>query len=270
MLVFPNAKINLGLYVTGKRPDGYHNIESVFYPVGLCDALEITRQNAPWSVKSSGFSVEGDPEKNLCLKAARLFSERFSIPSSTIHLHKAIPMGAGLGGGSADAAFTLMALNEVNGRPATNGELFDLAMQIGSDCGFFILNKPCYVMGRGEVVQSIDVDLQGYFLVIVKPHIHVSTVEAYSMITPGLPLNDLSSSIASPPEKWKDLVFNDFEKPIAEKFPVIQKIKSDLYDSGALYASMTGSGSAVFGIFRNEVDLKNQFASEFYWAGRLG
>lgn len=269
MLVFPNAKINLGLYVTGKRPDGYHNIESVFYPVPLTDVLEITRLTAPWSMNITGLKVDGEQEKNLCMKAARLFSERYNVTSSTIYLHKIIPMGAGLGGGSADAAYTLIALNKLNGVPASVEELFEMAMQIGSDSGFFIRNKPCLVKGRGEKVTPVDVDLKGYHLAIVKPDVHVSTIEAYSMIKPSIPEITLEELIKQPVEKWRNSLSNDFEKPVSEKYPVIREIKEKLYASGAIYASMSGSGSAVYGLFSEPVDLEDIFRDHFYWMGVL-
>jgi 4-diphosphocytidyl-2-C-methyl-D-erythritol kinase len=270
MLVFPNAKINIGLNITGKRPDGYHSLESVFYPVGLSDVLEITRQSASWSMSITGLKVDGDPQKNLCIKAARLFQERFGIPSSTIYLHKIIPMGAGLGGGSSDAAYTLKCLNAINGLPASDDQVFEMAMQIGSDCGFFIKGAPAYVEGRGEVVNSMGLDLSAYEIALVHPGIHVGTAEAYSMITPKKSENDLKNAVLKDVSAWKDLIKNDFEEPMIKKFPAIGGVKERLYEMGALYASMSGSGSAVYGIFKKVPEgLQEQFKDYFVWAGRL-
>ncbi len=263
MLVFPNCKINLGLIITGKRADGYHNLETLFYPIPLRDALEIihsTDHKQPSRVifSQSGFHISGDEKDNLCIKAYHLLLNDFpQLPSIKIHLHKAIPMGAGLGGGSADAAFTLIALNEKFALHLTNDQLLQYALKLGSDCPFFIINKPCIATGRGEALYPIGLTLSGYRIVLVNPGIHINTGWAFSQIN-SLPANDISqksgdrspaSIISLPVTQWKERLINEFEKPVFEKHPEIKVIKDALYENGALYASMSGSGSTVYGIF---------------------
>lgn len=257
MVLFPNCKINLGLNITGKREDGYHDLVTVFYPIPLKDALEAVVADQDAAVvrfTSSGLPISGIPENNLCLKAWGLLKK--DIPELThvrIHLHKAIPMGAGLGGGSANGAFTLLLLNKLLQLGLSEKQLLQYALQLGSDCPFFIKNKPCIATGRGEIMEEIKLDLSGFYFVLVNPGIHISTAEAFAGIIPGKPEISIAELIKLPVDTWKNRLTNDFEKSIEKKYPVIARIKSTLYNHGALYASMSGSGSTVYGIFPEKI-----------------
>ena len=266
MLLFPNCKINLGLKITGKRADGYHNILTVFFPVPFNDALEIIDNKdltEGIELTQSGIPISGEQKDNLCIKAWQLLKNDFpKLPSVKLHLHKAIPMGAGLGGGSADGAATLLLLNQKYLLNLTESQLLSYALQLGSDCPFFIINQPCLASGRGEQLQPIHLNLKGYQLVIVNPGIHVNTGWAFSQLNlPENTTNDdlvaiqsLSSIILDDMNHWKDELINDFEQAVFEKFPEIDWIKKSLYKNGAVYASMSGSGSSVFGLFKvNEI-----------------
>ncbi len=256
MIRFPNAKINLGLHVTAKRPDGFHELETVFYPVQWCDALEvISGGNQPFSMSMSGLAVDAPLEKNLCYKAWQLLSERYTLPPIQAHLHKVLPMGAGLGGGSSDAASMLRLISEVAQLNCPDAELQQLAAKLGSDCAFFVRNKPCIATGRGELLREIPVDLSGRHIVIVMPPTTVGTAEAYSWITPKAPAQSLEKVIGMPVKDWKDHLVNDFEAAVFPKKPMIAEVKSSLYKQGALYAAMSGSGAAVFGIFNTAPNL---------------
>ncbi len=264
MICFPNAKINIGLHITEKRPDGYHNLETVFFPIPLCDALEIIEDkslNTPYLWSSSGIEVDGKPEDNLCIKALMALKKDFDIPPVKIHLHKNIPFGAGIGGGSADAAFTLTTLNHMFELKLSQQDLLQYASGIGADCAFFIINKPCYATGIGDQLIPIELNLKGYYLVLTKPNTHVSTAEAYGGVTPKQPETKLLESIQKEPAYWKANVLNDFEPHILKAHPEIQSIKEYLYQQGADYAVMTGSGAAVFGLFKNEphIEIKDCF-----------
>ena len=250
MIVFPNAKINIGLHVVSKRSDGYHNLETVFYPVKLSDALEMAESKED-KLTVSGISVEGNPEENLVMKALHLVKKDFELPPVQLHLHKIIPFGAGLGGGSSDAAFTLKMLNDYFSLHLKNEELKGYATQLGADCSFFIENKPAFATGTGDQLQPVDLDLSKYQVVVLKPDFSVSTPEAYKNIIPQKPDFMLADLPHLPSEEWKDTVVNDFEKSIFPKYPEIEKLKEKLYELGAVYASMSGSGSAVFGLFRH-------------------
>lgn len=277
MLVFPNCKINLGLIITGKREDGYHDIDTIFYPVQLNDALEIIHstgagQSDETVFTHSGAHMDGEEKDNLCLKTYHLLKKDFPhLPAVQIHLHKAIPMGAGLGGGSADAAFTLIALNKKYALNLSNGQLLSYALQLGSDCPFFIINKPCLATGRGEILQSIHVGLSGYQLLLVNPGIHVNTRWAFSQlnIVPGelttkaAPYKSLQTIISQPIMYWKEGLINDFEKPVFEKYPEIKALKEAFYEKGALFASMSGSGSSVYGIFDKTTDVSLNFPENY-------
>lgn len=255
MIVFANCKINLGLFVTSKRNDGFHNIESVFYPLGWNDSIEVEKNEAaPGKCKLVEYSATAapDPEQNLCVKAYRLLDEKYSLPPVNLHIYKTIPMGAGLGGGSSDGSHTLKLLNNFFKLNIANDTLLEMAAKLGSDCPFFIENKPMLVKGRGEVLNPIDLDLGRYYFLVVHPQLHVSTAEAYSMIQPGEMQFDLANKITlHEVSEWKNFVHNDFEKPVFAKFPVIAEIKNGMYANGALFASMSGSGSAVYGIFED-------------------
>ncbi|MEP7263120.1 MAG: 4-(cytidine 5'-diphospho)-2-C-methyl-D-erythritol kinase [Bacteroidota bacterium] len=269
MIRFPNAKINLGLHVISKRPDGFHELETVFYPVKWCDALEIVEAKNSDDV----FTLEiqgadfGHVRENICYKAYELIVTDHTLPALNCYLQKVIPHGAGLGGGSADAAFTLKMIDELFTLKITNDDLLKYASQLGSDCSFFIYNKPMMASGRGEILQPCNVDIEKYFLVIVMPDVKVNTNEAYQLIAPATPDIPLSAIIQLPVNEWKYALVNDFEKPVFEKYPAIKEIKTQLYKSGAVYASMSGSGSAVFGLFEKPVDVKNTFSDCIVWSG---
>ena len=250
MIVFPNAKINIGLNVVSKREDGYHNLETIFFPLKLADALEFVETDET-KITTSGIQIDGAPEQNLILKAFHLLQADFNIPPIHFHLHKVIPFGAGLGGGSSDAAFTLIMLNDYFNLGLSPQKLEFYASQIGADCPFFILNKPTFATGIGNKFHNIELDLSDYEFVILKPNISVSTPEAYKNVIPRNPKFRLTEIIKTPVDQWKNLIVNDFEKSVFQKYPQIAEIKQLLYDFGAGYASMSGSGSAVFGIFHH-------------------
>lgn len=255
MIVFPNCKINLGLNIIRKRPDGFHDLETVFYPLPFHDALEIIHLNTEKALQDvsftvSGIPVDGSPEENLCMKACRLLSKDFpDIRPLQMHLHKAIPPSGGLGGGSADAAFTLKLLNDQFKLNLSNGQLISYALQLGSDCPFFILNRACFATSRGEVLEAVDIQLNDYKFILVNPGVQVHTGRAFSQIAPSLPARSIRDIIKQPVGTWKDNLKNDFEKIVFSQFSEIRQIKDELYQAGAVYASMSGSGSTVYGIF---------------------
>lgn len=269
MIVYPNAKINIGLNVVERRPDGYHNLETVFYPINLQDALEIKsiENEVPsngYILKVSGTILDGSPDDNLVVKAYKLLKKDFNIPPVNIYLYKHIPTGAGLGGGSADAAYALKLLNEKFRLGLTADLLESYASEIGADCAFFIKNKPVFATGIGNIFSDIELNLSGKTLVLIKPDIFVSTRDAYSNISPSKPLCSLKELLSQPINTWKNSVFNDFEKSVFLKYPEIAAIKDKLYDMGAVYASMSGSGSSVYGIFENPVEyVEETFAGYF-------
>ncbi|CAN5516503.1 4-(cytidine 5'-diphospho)-2-C-methyl-D-erythritol kinase [soil metagenome] len=279
MIIFPNCKINLGLTITGKRADGYHDIETVFYPVPVKDALEIIPNKIPDLSKNdsgkfieidlttTGITVDGRVEDNLCVKAYLLLKKDFpALPLIKVHLHKAIPLGAGLGGGSADGAFMLKALNEQFELGLSVEQLMGYALQLGSDCPFFIINRPCIGSGRGEKLLPVLVDLSQYQLVLVNPGIHVNTGWAFSQIDQSstkstkIPLQQI---IAGPIESWRDMLVNAFEIPVFKKYPAVKAIKESLYSMGAVYASMSGSGSSVYGLFDKNQSMGNNFPDNY-------
>jgi 4-diphosphocytidyl-2-C-methyl-D-erythritol kinase len=265
MVVYPNCKINIGLRILNKRSDGYHNIESVFYPVRVCDILEITPQGANLenniTFKSTGIAIPGAADENICVKAYRLINQDYALPAIDVHLHKQIPIGAGLGGGSADAAFFIKALNEFEELNLSFGEMHHYAKQIGSDCSFFINNKPALALQKGEVLEPVNLSLKGLYLIIVYPNIHISTAMAYSGVIPSALGESIEDLIEQPIHLWKDTIFNAFEAGIVKEFPEIGTIKNELYALGAQYASMTGSGSAVYGIFETKPEYSNKFSN---------
>jgi 4-diphosphocytidyl-2-C-methyl-D-erythritol kinase len=249
MVIFPNCKINLGLHITRKRPDGFHELETVFYPVPLKDILEVV-SSTTLQFQSTGLDIPGNPASNLCLKAYQLLKEDFpQLPPVQMHLHKIIPMGAGLGGGSADGAFALRLLNQKYQLNLSTEQLVEYAAKLGSDCPFFIMNTACYATGRGEILTPIHLDLSDYRFVIVHPGIHINTKWAFEQIQPNLPSRSIKEIIQLPIQDWKYHLSNDFELPIKQHYPAIEAIKLALYKDGAIYASMSGSGSAVFGIY---------------------
>jgi 4-diphosphocytidyl-2-C-methyl-D-erythritol kinase len=253
LILFPNCKINLGLHILKKREDGFHDLETIFYPIPLLDGLEIIQHPAPVTsieFSSSGLIVEGDPSDNICVKAYLLLKKDFpQLPAVKMHLHKTIPMGAGLGGGSADGAFALVLLNRKFNLGLDEQSLLGYALQLGSDCPFFIRNTPCFATGRGENMESISLDLSSYTFVVVNPNIHVNTGWAFSQLIPSAERPSLVEIIRQPVETWKGILKNDFEEPITRHHPEISACKDQLYRRGAIYASMTGSGATVYGIF---------------------
>ncbi len=243
--------------MVSKRDDGYHNLETIFYPVKLADALELADSDE-MQFSTSGFEIEGKPENNLVFKAYQILQKDFKLPPVKLHLHKIIPFGAGLGGGSSDAAFTLKMLNEYFNLKIPSTKLKLYASQIGADCPFFIENKPTFATGIGDQFQPIKLDLSEYEILIIKPNITVNTPDAYKNVIPAKPKFNLKDIKNLPIEDWRDIIKNDFEKSVFEKYPEIEKFKNTLYEMGALYASMSGSGSAVFGIFRHLPTNSNQ------------
>jgi 4-diphosphocytidyl-2-C-methyl-D-erythritol kinase len=249
MVVFPNCKINIGLQVTGRRKDGFHDIETVFYPIALKDALEIIPSTGDTIFTHTGLAIPGSANENLCVKAYELVRQDFHLPAVRVHLHKAIPMGAGLGGGSADAAFMLKLINATFNLEIPDEKLLEYALKLGSDCPFFIINKPCFASGRGENLLELNIDLSRYKFLVVNPNIHINTGWAFSQITPAKRINRLEKIASLPVTEWQQHFTNDFELPVFEAHPEISKIKGKLADDGAVYVSMSGTGSTVYGIF---------------------
>ncbi|MGV3763755.1 4-(cytidine 5'-diphospho)-2-C-methyl-D-erythritol kinase [Parapedobacter sp.] len=254
MITFPNAKINIGLQVLNRRSDGYHNLETVFYPIKLHDALEMV-EGSDMRFISSGVPIPGNGDDNLCMHAYRLLQKTHGLPPVHIYLHKVIPMGAGLGGGSADAAFLLKLANEQFELGLDETQLMGYARQLGADCAFFIRNVPALASGVGDVLEDVSVDLSLYHIVLIKPDIHISTAAAYSMVTPHPADRQLATAIRAPVETWRDSIVNDFEVGIFIRYPEIAALKTFLYEKGAVFAAMSGSGSSVFGLFEKPVTL---------------
>lgn len=277
MIVFPNCKINLGLHIMRKREDNYHDLETVFYPVPLCDALEVTiaKENSDdMNLIMEGIPVQGDASQNLVSKAYQLLQKEYAIPNLDFALLKNIPMGAGLGGGSSDGAYALQLINNYIGLNIPEEKLQFYAAQLGSDCAFFIHNKPCFGSGKGEILKPLALTLKGYWIVVVKPEIHISTAEAFSTIDTKKHLHDKAENsikhiIQLDPSEWKDRLCNDFEDSIFPKYSILADIKTSLYQAGAVYASMSGSGSSIFGLFRFEPRLKENYREYFYFEGLL-
>ena len=264
MITYPNAKINLGLNIVEKRPDGYHNLETVFYPINLQDAIEVTKLEGDedYHLKISGVQIEGSADNNLVVKAYRLLKKDFpNIGGIDIHMFKHIPTGAGLGGGSADAAFMIKLLNEKFKLNLSIEKMEEYAAILGADCAFFIQNKPVFASGIGNIFEPINLSLKGYYIVLVKPDIFVSTKDAFANISPQKPQQSLKEIIRMPIETWRATMKNDFEDSVFQKFPEIAAIKDKLYDMGAIYAAMSGSGSSVFGIFREQVEFVDEVFS---------
>ena len=271
MICFPNAKINLGLNVVEKRNDGFHNLETIFYPIGWHDTLEITESKdleEPFKLSLSGIKIAGAKEDNLLYKAYELIKKQKNLPSINVHLQKNIPMGAGLGGGSADAAFFINLLDNRFSLNLSEETRIDIAKQLGSDCAFFINNKPVFASEKGDVFSELNLDLSPYYIAVIFPDVHSNTKDAYSLIKPQFPQRPVLEVIRQPIETWKDYLINDFETSIFKKYPEVQKVKQDLYDCGALYASMSGSGSAVYGLFKENPMIKH--LDHFpHWVGKM-
>jgi 4-diphosphocytidyl-2-C-methyl-D-erythritol kinase len=272
MILYPHAKINIGLSVIEKRSDGFHNIETVFYPVPLCDTLTVEHVTSSKAQKLNFICdnvalTSCDPLDNLCCKAYNLLDADFNLPPTSIRLRKAIPVGAGLGGGSSDAAYTLLALNDLYKLQISNEKLTNYASRLGSDCAFFLQRNPAFGTGKGDILEPVSLSLSGYHIVLIKSSIFVSTAEAYSSVIPEKKSFHLPELLQAPVTDWRKTVFNDFEKSIFKKFPEIGKIKERLYDAGALYASMSGSGGSVYGIFKeNPIKIAKLFPDSFCWS----
>ncbi len=280
MILFPNCKINLGLHITARRPDGYHDIETLFHPVpGLCDAVEILPGEGAAGdqviLTSSGLTVDCPPDKNLCVRAAELLRKDFPAPFAKaggvrIHLHKHIPFGAGLGGGSADATAVLVGLNEMLTLGLTTDRLVPYAARLGSDTVFFLHDTPMLGTGRGEQLTPFpEVDLKGLWLLLVKPDAGISTREAYASVTPRIPAVPLKDILRLPVEMWRERLVNDFEEPLRHRLPVLADIKTNLYRRGAVYAALSGSGSTVFGLFREQPRTEDWSVNYFTHIERL-
>ena len=262
MISFPNAKINLGLNVVEKRPDGYHNLETVFYPVPITDALEVLPMDPAFpsavdcDLKVTNIRIDGDEQKNLVVRAYQLLRQDFpTLPRTHVHLYKGIPTQAGMGGGSSDCGFMITQLNRQFQLGLSDEKMIEYAARLGADCAFFVLNQPCYAEGIGEKLQPISLNLKGWYLAVVRPDIPVSTREAFSLIVPTHPEKNCRDIVMQPVESWQDQLTNDFEKSVFAIHPEIGAIKNQLYEMGAVYAAMTGSGSSLFGLFRQPVNL---------------
>jgi 4-diphosphocytidyl-2-C-methyl-D-erythritol kinase len=272
MISFPNAKINVGLRITGKRPDGYHDIETLFYPVGLNDALEFVVSDASVKkdiLKVTGIETGSKPDDNLVMKTVMRLREKIPFPYIRIHLHKAIPVGAGLGGGSSDAVCFLKSVIKHFKLDIDNNGIKNLALQIGSDCPFFVDNVPSLASGRGEILSPVRPVLSGYYIVIINPGVGISSGEAYQNCRPLTPSISLEQLIELPVTEWKELITNDFEEFAFKKYPIIGNIKKELYKSNAVFSLMSGSGSGVYGIFSDKPELSEKLKDLVVWEGIL-
>ncbi|MEG0011657.1 MAG: 4-(cytidine 5'-diphospho)-2-C-methyl-D-erythritol kinase [Muribaculaceae bacterium] len=263
MIRFPNAKINLGLNIVRRRDDGYHDIETVFYPIPLNDILEIVpSESGTTTLTITGNKIDCAPEKNLVMKAYNLLATKYKLAPMDIYLHKIIPDGAGLGGGSSDATNTLMSINEITKLGLNNIEIAKFASLLGADCPFFAYNKPLLATGIGNIFTPISFSLSGMHLALIKPNVSIPTALAYSNVTPAESVISLHEILSYPTHEWKKLLKNDFEKSVFATYPQLLDIKQSLYDAGAIYSAMSGSGSSIFGIFESAImadDLKNHF-----------
>jgi len=270
MIVYPNAKINIGLNIVERRMDGFHNISTLFYPVKeLKDILEITIDDSlqePITFTQTGIQIDCAPENNLCIKAYHLINNVHPLPPMRMHLHKLIPTGAGLGGGSADGAFALKAINELVEKPLNNNELMNLALELGSDCPFFILNSPCIGSGRGEILEPFELSLTSYYILLINPGIHINTGKAYLQSTPKPWDAKLETLLRTDVSSWRNNVKNDFEGAVFSQNPEIASIKDWMYEHGAVYSAMSGSGSTVYGIFKTIPTTDNRISNYFYKA----
>ena len=269
MVSFPNCKINLGLHITGKRTDGFHNLETVFYPIAIKDAIEIIPSTLDKEIDftCSGKIINVQAEDNICIKAYRILKKDFpQLPNIKMHLHKNIPMGAGLGGGSANASAVLIMLNDLFTLEISKEKLIEYALQLGSDCPFFIYNNPCFAKGRGEILQPIPIDLSAYKIMIVNPGIHVNTRVAFSYLNENnfSPENTLIPILNAGITNWKNNLKNDFEKSVFSQHPAIEEIKNTMYAHGAVYSAMSGTGSTVFGIFEKTKNVSLNFPAHYF------
>ena len=272
MILFPNAKINIGLNIVSKREDLYHNLETVFYPIPLTDVLEIIVPDKvinESNIQLSGTNLNIPNNDNICIKAYQILAKDYDLPSLQMYLHKIIPSGAGLGGGSADAGFLLSHLNNYFKLNINDDKLIEYASKIGADCAFFIKNKAVFASGIGNKFEDIELNLSNYYILIVKPDFSINTAIAFKGIKPESPEYSLKKLIKQPVRLWQKSIKNDFEKPLFKEYPELNRIKSDLYDLGAEYASMSGSGSAMFGLFNTMPNTSNLFKNCFVWKSKL-
>jgi len=271
VLSYSNAKINIGLNIIEKRNDGFHNIETIFFPINMRDAIEIvdSKENTDYTFSASGIPIDIEAKDNIVVKAYELIRSKYNFPAQDIHLHKSIPFGAGLGGGSANAAYMTRLLNKKFDLGMSSIEMEETVSQLGSDCAFFIKNEPAFAAMKGDKLSAITLDLSGYHILLVKPNVHISTPEAYANIKPQKPEISLKELIKAPIENWKNLIRNDFEASIFPKHPQLAQIKEELYAHGALFAAMSGSGSSMFGIFKEEPQVLPQWEKHYYWTDRL-
>lgn len=274
MLLLPNCKINFGLNVVNRRSDGYHDIETIFYPIPLHDSLEFNPLDdldpAPYSFALSGKAISGNPADNLVVKVYLALKEEFSLPALDIFLRKDIPLGAGLGGGSSDAAAMMTGLNEAFHLGLDQNDMERRLSHFGADCPFFVRNRPAFATGIGDILTSSSLSLKGYYILLVKPNIFVSTREAYAQIRPAHPQMPLSEACLLPPDTWRDNIHNDFETSVFPQHPELSAIKQTLYDMGAVYAAMSGSGSTIYGLFdRPTPEAKTIFAQHFVYNEKL-
>jgi 4-diphosphocytidyl-2-C-methyl-D-erythritol kinase len=272
MICFPNAKINIGLNITGRKPDGFHIIETILFPVELCDVLEFVEDNkikGEYNLNTTGIKLNVSAEDNICIQALKLIKKDYDIPSLSVRLHKIIPAGAGLGGGSSDAAHMLKSLNKEFHLNISGKKLQKYAGQLGSDCPFFITNSPSFAYDTGNKLRELDITLYGYYVVIVYPNIHIGTGLAYSQAFIKRPKYSLEESVRLPVEEWKNVIKNDFESTIFPKYPVLSNIKRQLYNMGALFASLSGSGSALYGIFDSVPEISSQLDDYLVWQFKI-
>jgi 4-diphosphocytidyl-2-C-methyl-D-erythritol kinase len=266
MVIFPNCKINIGLNIVGKRADGYHDLETIFYPIPVNDILEVLPGKMEDTFTQTGLEIDGAVSNNLCLKAVALVRAQFAdLPPLNIHLHKAIPMGAGLGGGSSDGANMLLLLNKKFNLGMSTQMLIDLALQLGSDCPFFIINKPCFAWSRGEMLEPIDLSLAGFKLVLINPGVHINTGWAFTQLQPAAPSFSVKQLPGIERHEWRDNVVNDFQATVAFHHPIIQTIINYCYEQGATYAAMTGSGSTCYALFPATIALPTFTPFAEYW-----
>ena len=258
MIVYPHAKINLGLHILGKRSDGYHNIETVIYPIGVCDILEVRMSQQP-QLFLYGWPVEGAWQDNLCMKAYHMLCADFDLPPVQFHLYKQIPVGAGLGGGSSDGASALRLLNDFFSLGINDAALEVYASRLGSDCPALLYHRPCLASGRGEVLCPFDVQLADLYILVCKPDLFISTAQAYAKVQPQKPERTLREALSLPVQAWKECVVNDFERALFPQYPVLREYKEQLYASGAVYASLSGSGSALYGIYTSKDACKEAY-----------
>ncbi len=272
MILFSPAKINIGLQIIERRKDGFHNLQSIMLPVGLYDILEIRKvsdENKKIQFHQSGIPIDAPSKMNLCVKAWELYTNKIPLPPIEIFLHKQIPVGAGLGGGSSNASTTLIGLNALSRNPLSIGKLKEIAVKLGSDCPFFLHDHSMLMEGKGEILSPIFIHMDQLYLVLFFPEIQISTVEAYAGVNPVVPTFPLTELIKKPLNLWKEMIFNDFESSIFERYPELERMKQTLYHVGAEYASLSGSGSSLYGLFRAPPNLPKKLEQYVIWKGRL-